>query len=92
MGCRTDLFSIIITVILCSSAANKVNALARLKKYLNFSAKTALINRCVVSKFNYYPCVWMFSNAKFLGKTDCLHKGALRSVIAIIRLHMKFFF
>ena len=47
-------FSIYIAVILCRSAANKLNALTRLKRYLNFSAKTVLINRYVISKFSYY--------------------------------------
>ena len=38
---------------ICRSAANQLNALIRLKSYLNFNAKRVLINSYIISNFNY---------------------------------------
>ena len=53
---------------ICRSAANKLNALIRLKSYLSFNAKRVLINSYIISNFNYCPLVWIFSTAKPLKK------------------------
>ena len=63
---------------ICSSAANQLNALIRLKSYLNFNAKRVLINSYIISNFNYCPLVWIFSTAKSLNKIESLQKRALR--------------
>ena len=63
---------------ICRSAANQLNALIRLKSYLSFNAKRALINSYIISNFNYCPLVWMFSTAKSLNKIETLQKRALR--------------
>ena len=63
---------------ICRSAANQLNALIRLKSYLNFNAKRVLINSYIISNFNYCPLVWIFSTAKSLNKIESLQKRALR--------------
>ena len=63
---------------ICRSAANQLNALIRLKSYLNFNAKRVLINSYIISNFNYCPLVWIFSTAKSLNKIASLQKRALR--------------
>ena len=63
---------------ICRSAANQLNALIRLKSYLNFNAKTVLINSYIISNFNYCPLVWIVFTAKSLNKIESLQKRALR--------------
>ena len=63
---------------ICRSAANQLNALIRLKSYLNFNLKRVLINSYIISNFNYFPLVWIFSTAKSLNKIESLQKRALR--------------
>ena len=60
------------------SAANQLNALIRLKKFMNFEEKKILINSYFMANFNYCPLVWMLSNASSLKKIKNLQKRALR--------------
>ena len=57
---------------ICRSAANQLNALIRLKRFLDFEEKKTLNNSYFYSNFNYFPSVWMFSNAKSLNKVEFL--------------------
>ena len=59
---------------ICTSAANQLNALIRLQKFLSFKEKKILINSYFMANFNYCPLVWMFSNAVFLKKIENLQK------------------
>ena len=52
----------------CKSAANQLNALIRLKKFMNFEEKKILINSYFMANFSYCPLVWMLSNASSLKK------------------------
>ena len=63
---------------ICKSAANQLNALIRLKKFINFEEKKILINSYFMANFNYCPLVWMLSNANSLKKIANLQKRALR--------------
>ena len=63
---------------ICRSAANQLIALIRLKNYLNFNAKRALINSYIISIFNYCPLVWIFSTDKSLNKIESLQKRSPR--------------
>ena len=63
---------------ICKSAANQLNALIRLKKFMNFEEKKILINSYFMANFNYCPFVWMLSNASSLKKIENLQKRALR--------------
>ena len=62
---------------ICRSAANQLNALIRLKRFLIFEVKKTLINSYFYSNFNYCLLVWMFSSAKSLNKVESLQKRAL---------------
>ena len=59
------------------SAANQLNDLTRLKRFLAFEEKNTLINSYFYSNFNYCTLVWMFSSAKSLNKVESLQKRAL---------------
>ena len=63
---------------ICRSAANQLNALIRLKRFLDFEEKKTLINSYFYSNFNYCSLVWIFSSAKSLNKVESLQKRALR--------------
>ena len=64
---------------ICRSAANQLNALIRLKSYLNFNAKRVLINSYIIPNFIYCPLIWIFSTAKSLNKIESLEiERALR--------------
>ena len=63
---------------ICRSAANQLNALIRLKRFLGFKEKRIPINSYFMANFNYCPLVWMFSSASSLKKIENLQKRALR--------------
>ena len=42
---------------ICKSAANQLNALIRLKKFMNFEEKKVLINSYFMANFNYCPII-----------------------------------
>ena len=63
---------------ICRSAANQLNALIRLKRFLDFEEKKTLINNCFYPNFNYFLLVWMFSRAKSLNKVESLQNRVLR--------------
>ena len=64
---------------ICRSAANQLNALIRLKQFLNFDTKKVLVNSYFYSNFNRCSLVRMFSSAKSLTKIESLQKRALRN-------------
>ena len=66
---------------ICKSAANRLNALIRLQKFLSFEEKKVLINSYFMANFNYRLLVWMFSNAVSLKKIENLQKRALKFFI-----------
>ena len=59
-------------------AANQLNALIRLRKFVGFKEKKVLVNSYFYSNFNCCPLVWMFSHATSLKKVEALQKMALR--------------
>ena len=63
---------------ICRSAANQLNALIRLRKFLGFEEKNVLTKSYFYSNFNYCPLVWMFSHANSIKKVEALQKRALR--------------
>ena len=66
---------------ICKSAANQLNALIRLKRFLGFQERKALVNSFVLSNFNYCTLVWMLASSKSLTKIENLHKRALRFIL-----------
>ena len=63
---------------ICKSAANQLNALIRLKNFMNCEEKKTLINSSFMANNNYFPLVWMLSSASSLKKIENLQKRALR--------------
>ena len=63
---------------LCRKAAAQLNALKRLKGYMEFKAKEILVQSFVFSNFNYCPLVWHFSSEKSVKKIEKIHERALR--------------
>ena len=64
---------------ICKSAANQLNALIRLKKFMNFEEKKILISSHFMANFNYCPLVWRLFNAcSQKKKNENLQKRALR--------------
>ena len=63
---------------ICMSAANQLNALIRLKRFLGFKEKRILINTYFMESFNYCLLVWMFSSASLLKKIENFQKRAQR--------------
>ena len=60
------------------SAANQLNFLINLKRFLSFEVKKVLVNSCFYSNFIYFPFVWMFTSAKSLNEIESLQKRVLR--------------
>ena len=63
---------------ICKSAGNQLNALIRLKKFMNFEEKKILVNSYFMINLDYCPLVWMLSSASSRKKTEHLQKRALR--------------
>ena len=61
-----------------SSISIWILATLKLKSCLSFISKRVLINSHILSNFNYWSSVWIFSTAKSLNKTESLQKRALR--------------
>ena len=65
---------------LCKKASNKINALLRIRPYLDIYSAKRICDVSILSTFNYCPLVWMFgskSNNTIINKT---HKRALSAV------------
>ena len=67
---------------ICRSAANQLNALIRLRRFLGIEERKALIQSFVLSNFNYCPLVWMLSSVKSLNEIENLQKRALRFMLS----------
>ena len=63
---------------LCKKAANQLNVLKRLKRFIGFETRKLLVQSFVYSNFNYCPLVWHFSSAKSLHKVERIQERALR--------------
>ena len=58
----------------------KLQALARISKYLNKDTLKMLMKTFIISQFNYCPLTWMFHNRTINNKINRLHERALRLV------------
>ena len=63
---------------LCRKAGSQLNAIGRLRKYIGFPEKKALIEAFVFSNFNYCPLVWHFTSMRSTNKIESIQKRALR--------------
>ena len=57
---------------------SQLNAIGRLRKYIGFPEKKALIEAFVYSNFNYCPLAWHFASMRSTNKIESIQKRALR--------------
>ena len=63
---------------ICNQAGNKLNALARIAKFLDGSKRKLLMNSFVLSQFNYCPIIWMYCQRQSNNLINKIHERALR--------------
>ena len=64
----------------CKKANNKLQALARIAKYLSPDKLRIIMKTFIESQFNYCPLTWMFHSRQQNSKIKKLHERALRIV------------
>ena len=65
---------------LCNTASQKVNALARIASYMNFSQRKLIMNSFITSQFGYCPLVWMFHSRSLNHRINRIHERSLRII------------
>ena len=65
---------------ICKKAGRKLNALARITRFLSQEKRRVLMKSFVESQFNYCPLIWMFCGKEMNNKINKIHEKALRSV------------
>ena len=65
---------------LCKKAGKKLNALARLAKFLSLEQRKLLMKSFIESQFGYCPLTWMFCGRKTNARINHVHETALRIV------------
>ena len=65
---------------ICKQANNRINALLRIRKYIDIKKALLLCNAFILSCFKYCPLLWMFCS-----KTDnnMVHKTLVRAFRAV---------
>ena len=63
---------------LCKQAGKKLNALARIARFLDENKRKLLMNSFVISQFNYCPVVWMFCQRQSNHMINRIHERTLR--------------
>ena len=62
---------------LCKKAGSQLNDIGRLRKYIGFPEKKALIEAFAFSNFTYCPLVWHFTSMTLTNKIESIQKRAL---------------
>ena len=65
---------------LCKSASQKINALFRIRPYIDTNCAKQLCSAYILSPFNYCPLIWMFGCKGGNSLINKTHKRALRAV------------
>ena len=65
---------------ICSQSGKQINALKRIRHYLDKSCRMTIYNSYINSNFNYCSVVWMFTNKCNKDKLEKTNKRALRFV------------
>ena len=55
---------------ICKKAAGQLNALSRLKSFLNQDQRNIIANSFIYSNFNYCPLIWQFSSQRLMNKIE----------------------
>ena len=63
---------------ICKQAGNKLNALARIAKFLDDDKRKLLMKSFVISQFNYCPIIWMYCQRQSNNLINKIHERALR--------------
>ena len=63
---------------ICKQAGNKLNALARVSKFLDQDKWILLMKSFVISQFNYCPIIWMYCKRQSDNLINKIHERALR--------------
>ena len=64
----------------CNKIAKQINAVKRIKSFLDRKAKNTIYNSYIKCNLNYCSVVWMFSNKTEIEKLERTNKRALRLV------------
>ena len=62
---------------LCKKASLKLNALAWIASFMNFSKKRIIMKLFIESQFGYCPLIWMFHSRGLNNKINRIHERAL---------------
>ena len=65
---------------ICQKASRKLNALARVTKYMELTKRRILMNAFFEAQFNYCPAVWMVHSRSLNNKINRLHERCLRII------------
>ena len=63
---------------ICKKAGNKLNALARIAKYIVLMKRKLLMKSFVMFQFNYCPIIWMYCQRDSNNLINKIHERALR--------------
>ena len=72
---------------LCKKASLKLNALARIARFMNVSKKRIIMKSFIESQFGYCPLIWMLHSRGLNNKINRIHERALKSHIMINHHH-----
>ena len=65
---------------LCRTASRKINAITRVKPFMNLSKRRLLMNSFFKTQFNYCPLLWMCDSRENNTKINGLHERCLRTI------------
>ena len=65
---------------LCKKATQKLNALARISRYMDSSKKRTIMKAFIISHYSYCRFVWMFHSRELNNKINRIHESSLRLV------------
>ena len=63
---------------LCKKVSLKLNALARIARFMNASKKRIIMKSFIQSQFGYCPLIWMLHSRGLNNKINRIHERALR--------------
>ena len=63
---------------LCKKASQKLNALARIARYMDIQKRRTIMKSPITSQFGYCPLVWIFHSRSLNNKINYIHERALR--------------
>ena len=63
---------------MCKKATQKLHALARIARYMDFEKRKTIMHAFIMSQFNYCPLVWMFYSRKMNNQINSIHERSLR--------------